>query len=164
MIFGAKEFVRLTPTNDDKPKSAKIMPFGAGSDYSRLLKEVCKLPLRTAFLCCFNLSAGLNALVRLTHNKTEVKKLKNKKITDKALTENPQKLIDEVPFEISVSVPVSDLPDTPQELINTYGTYEVQATADTKNQYPAIAQGFNSKIISEDCENKDRKTHISENE
>ena len=38
VIFGAKEFVRLSPTNDDKPKSTEIMPFKAGSDYSCLLK------------------------------------------------------------------------------------------------------------------------------
>ena len=40
VIFGAKEFVRLTPTDDDKPKSAEIMPFQAGLDYSCLLKSV----------------------------------------------------------------------------------------------------------------------------
>lgn len=39
------------------------------------------------------------------------------------------------------------------ELLNKYGTYEIQPTADTENQYPAIAQGFNPKIISTDCEN-----------
>ena len=38
MIFGAKEFVRLAPTNDDKPKSAEIIPFEAGSDYLCLLR------------------------------------------------------------------------------------------------------------------------------
>ena len=36
-VFGAKEFVRLTPTKDDKPKNTEIMPFQAGSDYSCLL-------------------------------------------------------------------------------------------------------------------------------
>jgi len=38
-------------------------------------------------------------------------------------------------------------------MVNNYGTYEVQNTADTNNQYPAIAQGFNEKIVSRDCEN-----------
>ena len=33
------------------------------------------------------------------------------------------------------------------EMLNKYGTYEVQATADSENQYPAIAQGFNAKAI-----------------
>ena len=37
------------------------------------------------------------------------------------------------------------------ELVNKYGTYEIQPTADTNNQYPAIAQGFNKKIIKNDC-------------
>ena len=27
VIFDAKEFIRLTPMEDDKPKSAEIMPF-----------------------------------------------------------------------------------------------------------------------------------------
>lgn len=45
------------------------------------------------------------------------------------------------------------LPDTSFRMINNYGTYEVQATADTENQYPAIAQGYNPKIIKNDCEN-----------
>ncbi len=44
-------------------------------------------------------------------------------------------------------------PKTAFELINRYGTYEVQATSDTENQYPMIAQGFNKKIIETDCEN-----------
>ena len=39
MILGAKEFVRLTPSNDDKSKSTEILPFQAGSDYSYLLKS-----------------------------------------------------------------------------------------------------------------------------
>lgn len=45
------------------------------------------------------------------------------------------------------------LPDTAFQMINNYGTYEVQATADTENQYPCIAQGYNPKIIKNDCEN-----------
>ena len=39
------------------------------------------------------------------------------------------------------------------DLVNKYGTYEIQPTADTNNQYPAIAQGYNKKIIKTDCEN-----------
>ncbi len=57
-------------------------------------------------------------------------------------------------FEISVSQPTHDLPETVSEMINTYGTYEIQNTADTENQYPAIAQGYNSKIVKRDCENR----------
>ncbi len=40
-------------------------------------------------------------------------------------------------------------------MVNNYGTYEVQNTADTNNQYPAIAQGFNEKQVKTNCvENK----------
>ena len=42
--------------------------------------------------------------------------------------------------------------ETAFELVNKYGTYEIQPTADTENQYPAIAQGFNEKIIKRDCQ------------
>ncbi len=62
--------------------------------------------------------------------------------------------IKDVVCEISASVPTHDLPETAGELATTYGTYEIQNTADTENQYPAIAQGFNSKIIERDCENR----------
>lgn len=50
-------------------------------------------------------------------------------------------------------MPLSDLPETAEEMVNRYGTYEIQSTAATDNQYPAIAQGFNRKQIKEDCEN-----------
>ena len=50
-------------------------------------------------------------------------------------------------------LPLSDLPETPYEMVNRYGTYEIQSTAATDNQYPAIAQGFNKKQIKTDCEN-----------
>ena len=43
------------------------------------------------------------------------------------------------------------------DLVNEYGTYEIQPTADTENQYPAIAQGFNSEIIQTDRQNKHSK-------
>ena len=32
-------------------------------------------------------------------------------------------------------------PKSPEEMINSYGTYEIQRTADTDNYYPMIAQG-----------------------
>ncbi len=43
------------------------------------------------------------------------------------------------------------------DLVNQYGTYEIQPTADTENQYPAIAQGFNPQIIETDRQNKHYK-------
>ncbi len=38
-------------------------------------------------------------------------------------------------------------PDTAEELINTYGTYEIQATCATDNTFPAISQGLPSEEI-----------------
>ena len=54
--------------------------------------------------------------------------------------------------EIS-STPTGGLPETAYEMVTNYGTQEIQATADTENQYPAIAQGYNRKIKKNDCEN-----------
>lgn len=35
-------------------------------------------------------------------------------------------------------------PDSAWEMVNRYGTYEVQATQDTDNLFPTIAQGYPS--------------------
>ena len=48
-------------------------------------------------------------------------------------------------------------PDTAFDMVNFYGTYEIQPTADTPNTYPAIAQGFNKKIIKSDRQNPKSK-------
>ena len=40
--------------------------------------------------------------------------------------------------------PVMDHPTTALEQINKYGTYNIQPTADTDNEFPAIAQGLPS--------------------
>lgn len=45
------------------------------------------------------------------------------------------------------STPIMGQPETAIDMVNKYGTYEIQPTADTSNLYPAIAQGFNKKII-----------------
>lgn len=45
------------------------------------------------------------------------------------------------------------MPETASEMVNFYGTYEIQATAETDNMYPAIAQGYNPKMKTRDCEN-----------
>lgn len=52
------------------------------------------------------------------------------------------------------TVYIPDLPQDAFEMVNKYGTYEIQDTADTDNQYPAIAGGYNPKIVKKDCENK----------
>lgn len=36
----------------------------------------------------------------------------------------------------------SDAPDSSFDLVNKYGTYEIQPTADTDNPFPHIAQGL----------------------
>ncbi|MBO5747242.1 MAG: hypothetical protein J6S13_09190 [Clostridia bacterium] len=38
-------------------------------------------------------------------------------------------------------------PDTAEEQVNTYGTYEIQATADSEFDFPAISQGLPSEKI-----------------
>lgn len=48
-------------------------------------------------------------------------------------------------------------PITAEQQINCYGTYEIQPTADREDMYPTIAQGFNEKIIKNDCENEERR-------
>lgn len=60
------------------------------------------------------------------------------------------------------SVPVTGMPETAFDMVNRYGTYNIQATADTENMYPTVAHGFNKKIIQTDCENiKTSKTRQS---
>lgn len=43
------------------------------------------------------------------------------------------------------SLYISDQPTNVTELVNKYGTYEIQPTADTENKYPAISQGIAKK-------------------
>lgn len=44
-------------------------------------------------------------------------------------------------FELAVE-DIHGNPETPHEMVNKYGTYEIQPTADTKNPFPTIAQGL----------------------
>lgn len=54
--------------------------------------------------------------------------------------------VDEYQVEMMPSaVSVGDAPDDSFQLVNKYGTYEIQPTADTDNKFPAIAQGFSRK-------------------
>ena len=56
------------------------------------------------------------------------------------------------------SVPVTGMPETAFDMVNRYGTYNIQSTADTENMYPTVAHGFNEGIIETDCdENTDDK-------
>ena len=42
--------------------------------------------------------------------------------------------------EFSTYLP--DSPEFPYEMVNKYGTYEIQSTAETENSFPTIAQGL----------------------
>ncbi len=44
------------------------------------------------------------------------------------------------PLEIPATA-FRSCPENCEEMINTYGTYNIQATANSVNDYPAIAQG-----------------------
>ena len=37
---------------------------------------------------------------------------------------------------------VQGQPETAEDMVNKYGTYNIQPTADTDNSFPKIAQGF----------------------
>ena len=63
---------------------------------------------------------------------------------NKKKSENPKPLI-EIP-----ATPFRATPETPTEIINAYGTYEIQPTADTENDFPAIAQGLPPKFKNRD--------------
>lgn len=69
------------------------------------------------------------------------------------LKENNKKQLKEPIIEASV-IANNGNPETAEEMVNFYGTYQIQPTADTDNQYPAIAQGYNNKIKRRDGENK----------
>ena len=50
----------------------------------------------------------------------------------------------EINKEISSTAIIGE-PETVFDMINKYGTYEIQPTADTDNKFPTIAQGFSRK-------------------
>lgn len=41
-----------------------------------------------------------------------------------------------------VMMPIGGCPQTAEEMVNKYGTYEIQPTADNDALFPAIAQGL----------------------
>lgn len=48
------------------------------------------------------------------------------------------------PIDLSV-LPFDTQPEDCTELLNVYGTYNIQPTANTENFFPAIAQGLQKK-------------------
>lgn len=51
-----------------------------------------------------------------------------------------------VPTDIT-AVSWDRTPDTAEEMVNAYGTYEIQPTSDTDNPFPAISQGLPSEEV-----------------
>lgn len=47
-------------------------------------------------------------------------------------------------LETPCMMPIGGLPETAEEMVNKYGTYEIQPTADSDHLFPAIAQGLPS--------------------
>ena len=45
-------------------------------------------------------------------------------------------------LEIPFMMPIGGSPETAEEMVNKYGTYEIQPTADSDHLFPAIAQGL----------------------
>lgn len=45
------------------------------------------------------------------------------------------------PLEESITY-IPDNPETPWEMVNKYGTYEIQPTSETDNEFPTIAQSL----------------------
>ncbi len=53
---------------------------------------------------------------------------------------------DNMPYSPTPSCdPVFGQPKSCYELINKYGTYNIQPTADTSNEYPAISHGLSKE-------------------
>ncbi len=45
-------------------------------------------------------------------------------------------------LETPFLMPIGGSPETAEEMVNKYGTYEIQPTADSDHMFPAIAQGL----------------------
>lgn len=52
--------------------------------------------------------------------------------------------------------PIIGEPITSFDLINKYGTYNIQPTCDTQNEYPNIAQGLSEKAVKESLQARDQ--------
>ena len=70
------------------------------------------------------------------NNKPKIKIKKNSKSAGSPVSAENFK----VPLDIPAT-PFRSCPETCEEIINTYGTYNIQPTANTENDFPAIAQG-----------------------
>lgn len=63
----------------------------------------------------------------------------------KKIKRNNDKENFEVPLDIAATS-FDRCPETSSEMVNAYGTYNIQPTADNDNDFPAIAQGETKRI------------------
>ena len=83
-----------------------------------------------------------------------MKKLNNSKSgvnsENQFLNKNTEKLHTAENFHVPdnpSAVPWDPTPNTPEEMVNTYGTYEIQPSNATDCDFPAITQGLPSENI-----------------
>jgi len=61
-------------------------------------------------------------------------------------------------FDIELSTTaIFGQPENAFELINKYGTYEIQPTNDSDQKFPKIAQGLSKKELNEPTEKRDNR-------
>ncbi len=58
---------------------------------------------------------------------------------------------------------VLDYPETSFEMVNKYGTYEIQPTCDTANYFPEIAQGLPTQPTGRNQRRDDTKSKRRDN-
>lgn len=68
-----------------------------------------------------------------------------------------KKKTEEPNLEISVQS-VTGEPETSYEMLRKYGTYEIQPTADTKHDFPTVAQGLSKNAEKPTKAKKHKKT------
>lgn len=71
---------------------------------------------------------------------------------------NEKKDNHKINIEMSVTAIMGE-PETAFDMVNKYGTYEIQPTADTDNEFPTIAQGEykDPKYLKTDYESETKK-------
>lgn len=58
----------------------------------------------------------------------------------------------------NIADPVVGQPETCDELLHKYGTYEIQPTAESDNEFPEIAQGLAEKERQKSIDKKGKRT------
>lgn len=60
----------------------------------------------------------------------------------------------------NVAEPVHGQPETCDEILHKYGTYEIQPTAESDNEFPEIAQGLAENDRKKSIDKKDTNQHF----